>query len=430
MRIMPFALILFLLTFAAWLLAGTPPMGPEIQISPTNYLPASDDFEPAVAYNSTHGEFLVAWRSRWGTSDTDYSDIWARRVDAYTGQLRGYFYVSRDGGLQLSRYQPAVAYNAQRDEYLVVWTEDPSDHTQYEIHGRTVSWDGTRGADTHIWSWGNRAYWGASVVWNSKLNEYLVTWSGIDTESGQANDVAGIRLTSTGTPIAGSTLIIEQDPVLRPSAVNVAYNANADEYLAVWQHWVAADNVFNIYARRIRPDGSFVGIGYPVDHNTDDQEHPRVAAGFSRYLLTWESHANWYGYPTADRRFRYFDNEGIPIGDVWGTWGADYIYRPALASIDNSDQFLAAYEVTIYPSANVGILGDLAGSTPGGIHGGSYTFSATPYWDCRWAAAAGGGIRFLLTYESWSSTFGQRRRIWGRVIKTTNQTFLPLLQKG
>ncbi len=398
-------------------------MGPEVQISPEPYSPSAD-LQPAIAYNPLHREFLVVWQRRWGTNLTDYTDIWARRVDAITGELRSSFYVTRDGGEQLSRIQPAVAYNRQQDEYLVVWSQDPSNHINYEIHGRTISWDGVRGPESTIWYWGNRSYWNPSVVWNSTNNHYLVTWNGVDTTNGQANDVTGLRLSSTLSAI-GSPIMIEQDQATRPSAVSIAYNTTVNEYLAVWQHWIAATSVNNIYARRISANGSLPGLGYPVRTSSRGQAKPSVASSLDQYFVVWQIQGTYGGLDS-----RWLDTEGIPIGDGFGIFGDSGVDYPRMASIDGSNQFLGAYE-SIYSLGGLtdfAIEGGFANRSPSGINSFVCTFAWTPYWDNSRPAVAGGGVGFLLAYESWSDYLGQPRRIWGRLLKTY-QNFLPLLSR-
>ena len=103
-------------------------LGPEFQISlPTT--PESDRHVPAIAYNWLHNEYLVVWHNVWPSG---HRDIYARRVSD-SGQLLSWFSISAGPN---DRAQPAVAYNAINDEYLVVWMYNANgDGSTYEIWG-------------------------------------------------------------------------------------------------------------------------------------------------------------------------------------------------------------------------------------------------------------------------------------------------------
>ena len=110
-------------------------IGPEIQVS-TSTNPETDRFFPAVAYNDNHDEYLVVWHNTWPDGRRD---IYARRIDA-NGDLLSWFSVAT--GVK-SKFHPAITYNSTNDEYLVVWMFDVNgDGSAYEIWGRTVGWNG------------------------------------------------------------------------------------------------------------------------------------------------------------------------------------------------------------------------------------------------------------------------------------------------
>jgi hypothetical protein len=159
---------------------------------------------------------------------------------------------------------------------------------------------------------------------------------------------------------------------------------------------------------------------------TQNQAKPRLAAGIDRYFVVWQVENTYGGLDS-----RFLDNEGIPISDGFGIGGDSSVDQPCVANIENSNQFFEAHAMMVHyiwnSLANLGIEGGLANPNRGGIGAFVCTFAATLYWDSRWPAAAGGGVGFLLAYESWSDSFGSPRRIWGRLIKTY-QTFMPLVE--
>ena len=98
--------------------------------------PEPNRYQPAIAYNWKHREYLVVWHNTWPDG---HRDIYARRVSE-AGKLLTQFAITAGPN---DRFQPDVVYNATDDEYLVVWMYNPSgDNQTYNIWGRTVSWNG------------------------------------------------------------------------------------------------------------------------------------------------------------------------------------------------------------------------------------------------------------------------------------------------
>jgi len=107
--------------------------------------------------------------------------------------------------------QPAVAYNAKEDNYLVVWMYNWSGTSIWNpnrIDGRTVKWDGSSmGSERVIISWPNRSFWTPRVTWNSFHNQYMVVWTAFDTTTGQPHNVAHAILN-----VYGDTLLKKLSP--------------------------------------------------------------------------------------------------------------------------------------------------------------------------------------------------------------------------
>ncbi len=88
-------------------------VGREVTISDSDI----EKFLPAVAYNGDRQEFLVVWHNLSGTGVRDIS---AARLDRF-GKVISTFIVASGA---YSRAQPAVAYDDVRDRYLVVYIYD------------------------------------------------------------------------------------------------------------------------------------------------------------------------------------------------------------------------------------------------------------------------------------------------------------------
>lgn len=215
---------------------------------------------PEVAYNSSNNEYLVVWA---GTNDLAGQapgevEIYGQRLDAATGAEVGVndFPISSMGPLGDPEYMaimPAVAYNSQDNQYLVVWIgEDdtpPLVDGEIEIFGQRLEADGGQVglSDFRLSDMGpngNPNYWAwyPDLAYNSVTGEYLVVWSG-DDDSGALVDnefeVYGQRIEAiTGAEIGGDLRLSDMGPDgdLEYAGTNpvVAYNHHDDEYLVIW----------------------------------------------------------------------------------------------------------------------------------------------------------------------------------------------------
>ncbi len=183
--------------FAQRVSAGGTEIGGDTRISdmgPDGDLDYAADY-PAVAYNATANEYLVTWR---GDDDTaglvnDEDEIYVQRVSAGGTEIGGDTRISDmgpDGDLNYTAQDPAVAYNATANEYLVTWWGDddtaPLVDNEREVFAQRVSAGGTEiGGDTRISDMGpdgdpGYAAYSPAVAYNAAANEYLVSWYGDD----------------------------------------------------------------------------------------------------------------------------------------------------------------------------------------------------------------------------------------------------------
>ena len=99
----------------------------------------------------------------------------------------------------LDQKLPAIAYNSQANEYLVVWQDARSGATDQKIHAQRVSASGELLADELVITAAAAAQLSPSAVWNATADEYLVVW----TESASTLDIYGQRVGSNGQLIGG-----------------------------------------------------------------------------------------------------------------------------------------------------------------------------------------------------------------------------------
>ena len=170
---------------------------------------------------------------------------------------------------------PGVAYNPERDEYLVVWTADddtaPRVDDEFEAFARRMSGDGVPlGPAVRISDMGpdgNASFdaSNATVAYNPDANQYLVVWEADDTTDDEL-EVYGQRLSATGIEIGTNDLRIsamgaDGNPGQDAFQPVVAYSTVSDRYLVAWHadDTSTDDNEFEIWGQLLTGSGAEVG---------------------------------------------------------------------------------------------------------------------------------------------------------------------------
>ena len=257
-------------------------------------------FSPRVAYNTTDDEYLVVW---WADDDTGSLvdlefEIFGQLIDGATGaeigsDIRISDMGATDGSASFQAYNPAVAYNATNNLYLVVWDADddtsPFVDEEREIFGQLLTAAGaeTGTNDFLISNMGpladtNYDAIDPDVAWNATDNEFLVVWFGDDNTGsfidGEFEVYYQRLLGATGGEVGGDTRISDMGPdgSTTYSAFNpqVAWNATDNEYLVVWHGddntAPLVDEEAEIFGQLLMGDGTEIGGDFRIsDMGTD-----------------------------------------------------------------------------------------------------------------------------------------------------------------
>ncbi|HEY73371.1 MAG: hypothetical protein B6I34_09635 [Anaerolineaceae bacterium 4572_32.1] len=289
-----------------------------------------DALNPAVAYNSQDNQYLVVWS---GSDDIvgEY-EIWGQRVNAATGaQIGADFQISFMGPADDPDYdaeEPDVAYNSQSNEYLVVWSADHYADGEFEIFARRVDADG---------------------------------------------DLLGsmARVSVMGPGV---------DPNYDATDPAVAYNSIDNTYLVVWDGdddtGALVDGEFEIWGRRLNASAEMLAAQFRIsdmgpDGDADyDARDPDVAySGVSgyEYLVVWEGDSNT-GL-LANNEFEIWGQQLEADGDETGTndfrisdmgesGDADLdALNPAVAYNSTDYQYLVVWEGDDYTANEFDIFG-------------------------------------------------------------------------
>jgi hypothetical protein len=215
---------------------------------------------------------------------------------------------------------PEAAYNADDNEYLVVWMGNGLSGAESvgvnEIFGRRVNaaTGAPVGQDFRISNMSDngkdraadRAAYGPKVVYNSTSHEYLVVWHG---QGGPASpdsifEIYGQRLGRTGAELEKDFRIstttdlgkIMGSFVRASSHADLAWNSASNQYLVVWDAMGQPDEIIRteIFGQLLNATGGALGKNFRIS-NTNDQgaefnaNLPSVAYNSTnnQYLVVW-----------------------------------------------------------------------------------------------------------------------------------------------
>ncbi len=244
---------------------------------------------PAVAYNSQWQEYLVVfWNDRPGNDD-----IRAERVSK-DGKWLGTKWIAAGQGAE--RRYPDVAYNSKHNEYLVVWWEQSGGHSR--ILSQRFSADLTpqsEGVQTLFVSGSLGVIEPPALAYAYTADKYLVVWSYGD-EFAATTPILGLVVSSNGKPQPSSGVFtVSADPGGKPRGdPDLAYNRHSNGFLVVWQQ-STSPTISAIYGQLVGGDGGILPGSQPIkiaDFGVSCRA-PAVAAiptapGSFKYLVVWE----------------------------------------------------------------------------------------------------------------------------------------------
>ena len=400
-------------------------MGYEYQLSQPEVFSDPDRYGPAVAGNWFDG-YLVVWhRAPTGAGP----GICARRV-AVNGAPEDWFAISLG-----NKAHPAVAFNWDDAEYLVVWMEDVSGNgTRWAIKGKIIPWSGAgSNPELTIAESSTLSCREPSVAYNAWHDEYMVIWDTRAVDSQVATSIARRRVMPDGSmPYAWNSFTTD----MSPQQSDIAYSHFEQEYLVVWVREyppAPGGTGSDIWGARLTADGSLVdGKVFSITHSTKNETRPAVSSNWSdRYMVTFE-----YEYSDTDTDIygQELDGAGNKVGPSpfqIASTTKDETEPDVVATVMVSGDYFAAWQRTegTVPDAYESIWARRWGS---GVT--DHTFKVTPRasWD-NWTPAVAtdwwGGSHFMAYAGRDLLVPGGKRHIYGR-IWWPEAVYAPLVLKG
>ena len=281
---------------------------------------------------------------------------------------------------------PAIAFNSDADEFLVVWEDYYwKGIFLWGIAGQRIHAHGSPIGGETIAVVGEffHLFVNPDIVYNPTANEYLIVWE--YEQSSDDHHIYARRFPSTfedtadaiGSDhihIAASTSKFESNP-------KVAYNPTDNEYLIVWQERNIPIGyeycLTKTSGQRLSSNGVLLGSHININTDFTEQCFPAVAFGTTngQYLIVWEEN-KLDGTGETDIYSQRIGRTGALVGGKIAV--STYVYdqiKPSLAYNNKANEFLVVWE------DHQGDWGDdrdilgqrvTAGGTP---HGGNFLIS-------------------------------------------------------
>jgi len=383
---------------------------------------SEEEVSPSIAYNSQRQEYLVVWYN----DRTGCDDIRAQRLTKNGTLIGGPFYISANAGCPTSvdkRY-PDVAYDSTADQYLVVW-EEYAASTHYSIKGRRVSGNGALIddlADLTIRAAGAPTYDPAkpAVAYSSTSDRYMVVYEEA-WHPGPVWNIYGQMVVPSSGLTEGGQINIAQNASGPLQEADVAYNSHSNSYLVAWQQKPGGD--WDVFGQQVQGNGSLSGGSIILGYYTVDDKYPAVAAlpdspTDNKFLVVWELYANSIDH----------DIYGILVAED-GTVGTDFGIAtygvneasPAIAGNNDNLQYFVTWRYD-----HSGTFKPIRGQavTYAGVLTGQLQQALPTDSDADNPAVAAGPVGdFLVAWQDLRDTPSEN--IYGRLYG--NRTYLPLV---
>ncbi len=217
------------------------------------------------------GGYLLAWADE-ESFDSDF-DIRGVLLSAAGVPAGANFLISRSVAAQTDA---AVAFDGTN--YLVVWV----DQSQGDIYASRVTPDGTK-LDGTGFAVSSASYVDTNPTVSFNGTDYFVAWE--DRRNDGDLDIYGARVTTAGSVLDPAGVAIS---TASGSQANPAVAQSGSEFVVVWDD-TRSDLTTDVYGARVSSAGTVLdAAGIPISIGDGEQVQPRIAAGATNLLVTWD----------------------------------------------------------------------------------------------------------------------------------------------
>jgi hypothetical protein len=374
-----------------------------------------DSFNPSVAYNTIHDEYLVVWTL---FTPGGVNEIRAQRISGRGQLLGGVITVSAD--VNEDKLFPDVVFNPDDGHFLVVW-ENWDASGFYTINGRRLSSAGTvlDGSDIEISGSPSPHYFSETpaVAYSPTSDRYIVVWDELSSIDSYER-ILGQSIQRDGTPDGSNFLISEADTETR-RLPDIAYDPGANQFLVVWEE----DHIpVEVLGRMVDGPGGASGSVLTIISEDKNCQNPRIAAMPGSPVLTRFMVAFTYEHQVGDRDLY------LALLNSSGSAQNVLLY-------DTSDHDVSFHAVAASPYAMEYIVTWVTLNPVENLYAGFVDKDGFTSWEKLWidservftlAAAHGSLGDFLVVWDdSGNSEF--HREIHGQLFG--NRQYLPLTMK-
>jgi len=288
--------------------------------------------KPSIAYNPDRNEYLVVWQA---FDRVTSMNIYGQRLSASGTRLGGEFAICQSPGAQAA---PDVAYDPGFQQYWVVWT-DLSPGDAWDIYAQPVSPTGGLLGSAVVVNTGAATAYGARVA--ADTYHCAVTW--ISSPDPSQSHILIRGLNQDGSFYTSVLLLSPADGIA--SEPDICSGSEDGRFVVVWQEGHSGTG-WDIMAFQINWDLT-TGDRLTVSSGPNHQVYPRVdySAGADRYLVVWQdgrSGTSWDVWGQLITRNFSYSGGSLPIYE-----GSFMDQAPVVAGHDGGSQFFVAFELDL-----------------------------------------------------------------------------------
>jgi hypothetical protein len=373
---------------------------------------------PAVAYNPQAAEYMVVWFTE---QDIYTTDIQARRVLA-NGTLSSWFTVDSSPGVKFEN--PAIAYCPPLQEYMVVYTDDTSS-TDSNIYARTFSWNGSTISARLDIDTSPKDQEFPVIAYSTLKNEFLIVYD--SRNSLTTTDIVARRYRLSDHTLLPPVTIASSAISHYRYSPDVAYNPARNTYFIIY---VLEDNSTGTIDSIVGLAASFdlANLSPEVDIASGSSTHnqPAIATGPDGYLVTYSS----FDYIYA----RLVGGDGVPIGPANGfpipnAPEMAYYWHPDVAYLGSATYLVTWFFHDITTPDHADIFAQYVNAETGSLKGANIPVDISPNWQGFPSVACTPVGDCLVAYEHNAFVYpGGDWDIRGRMVSTF-KTYIPLAKK-